>query len=159
MTTFIIIVATLIVAYIVLVILSKMKDKSIREEYISWSDKFKPKYKVRSQKAIETTLAGINHDNREALIIKLINKKKLSARDRLLLVPDPENQFDKTAIRVCTTEGYMLGWLPNREWNDKIYEDLISGKKWDATIKRILSPSSEYNNYNLLIELWEYSEA
>jgi hypothetical protein len=104
---------------------------------------------------IETTLAGVNHENRELQIKQRIKSGELKQGTPLVLLPDPENSYDNTATKVCTLDGIMLGFLPNRDWNDEIFHDLMKDKKWGASVKEIIKPSERFKNYNLLIELWK----
>lgn len=58
---------------------------------------FDKKYNVRVNDPILTPLVGVNHNDCEAVIKELVKKG-----DQLMLLPDPENKYDKTATRVCT---------------------------------------------------------
>jgi hypothetical protein len=118
------------------------------EKYNSSFDK---KYNVRVNDPILTPLAGVNHNDCEAVIKELVKKG-----DQLMLLPDPENKYDKTATRVCTKDGWFMGWLPNKKWNDRVFNDLQNGKKWEAFVREIRRPDREFNFYNAIIELWEY---
>ena len=144
--------------YVILSIIIKIKKIKARPDYDSWIQSFDKKYNIREDFSIETTLAGVNHENREHTLIKSIKKGVIKKGSSLILLPDPENIYDNTATKVYTTTGLMIGFLPDREWNDKIFTDLMKGKRWDASVKKILMPSQEFNNHNLLIELWEYTE-
>jgi hypothetical protein len=58
-------------------------------------------------KQIKTRIAGFNHHKGapDALM-------RMRAQTRLLLVPEPDNPHDKNAIRIVTTGGLMLGFVP-----------------------------------------------
>lgn len=58
-------------------------------------------------KQIQTRIAGFNHHDGAPKILMTMR-----AQSRLLLVPDPENKFDRHAIKVMTTAGQMLGFVP-----------------------------------------------
>ena len=73
------------------------------DEWIQGLDK---KYNVREDDPILTTLAGVNYNDCEAVIKELVRKG-----DDLILLPDPENKYDKTATRICTKDGWFMGWL------------------------------------------------
>jgi hypothetical protein len=136
--------------------ITQMSGKRIRLSYDNWIERFDKKYSIKVGQPIQTTLAGVKHNNCEIVLTRNIRKGKLKVGDPLMLVPDPKNLYDKTATRVCTKDGWMLGWLPNQEWNERIFTDLMSNKKWEASVKEFLKPSAEFNNHNLLIELWEF---
>jgi hypothetical protein len=118
-----------------------------------WNKGFDIKYNIRADEPILTTLAGVKYNDCESAIKGLVKEG-----DQLMLLPDPENKYDKTATRVCTKDGWFMGWLPNHEWNDKVFNDLINNKRWDAYVREIRSPTDEFDFYNVLIELWEFKE-
>ena len=148
----------LFIAYVILSIILKTKEIKARPDFERWVQKFDKKYCVKEDFAIQTTIAGLKHENREQTLLKSIRKGIIKEGALLLLVPDPKNLYDNTATKVYTSAGLMLGFLPNKEWNNKIFTDLQTGKRWDATVNQILTPSREFNNYNILIDLWEYTE-
>jgi hypothetical protein len=135
-------------------IITRQKGK---EFYRKWNKNFDPSYNIRINDSFQTTLSGVRHNGCEETI--LMNEKKLKRGTEVLLVPDPENKYDKTATKVCMKTGKMLGWLPNQDWNDRIFIDLMNGKKWEASVEEITQPSREFNNYNLLINIQELSKA
>lgn len=148
---------TLLLIYIILSIVSNKKGKKEILRCESFQSTFKKEFSFRKEFAIETTIAGVKHENREKTIIRGIRNKSIQTGEKLYLVPDTMNKYDKTATIVCTKKGHNIGYLPNKYWSDQIYNDLMEGKKWEATIKAVLLPSEEFNNYNLLIELWEFT--
>lgn len=36
----------------------------------------------------------------------------MSRRQQVILIPDPDNEYDSYAVKVCTTDGLHIGWLP-----------------------------------------------
>lgn len=136
--------------------IAQRSGKRINQNYEEWISKFDKKYSIKAGHSIQTTLSGVKHNNCEIVITRNFRQGKLKEGDALMLIPDPKNKYDKTATRVCTKDGWMIGWLPNQEWNDRIFTDLQAGKKWEATVKEFLKPNVEFNSHNLLIELWEY---
>ena len=118
------------------------------EEYNSKWDKY---YGIVADVPVITTLAEIKDNDCQSVIKKMVREG-----DQLMLLPDPENEHNKTAIRVCTKDGWMVGWLPNKEWSEDIFHDLQKGKRWDAYVDEIIRPRKDFNFYNVLIELWEF---
>jgi len=53
-----------------------------------------------------TTVAGVSHEGRQRIV------KRCSIGERLILVPDPNNRFDKGAIKVMRSNGEQLGFIP-----------------------------------------------
>jgi hypothetical protein len=148
----------IIIGIIILIRLFKpKKGLKIKMNYNDWNSKFYEKYKVRVSEPVTTTLSGIKYNDCEKVIKREYRSARLKPGTRLMLVPDPDNKYDNTATRVCTENSWMLGWLPNQEWSDRIFSDLMEGKKWDATVKEIRKPSKDFNFYNLIIDLWEYT--
>lgn len=58
-------------------------------------------------KQIRTRIAGFNHHEGATKALTTMRPQT-----RLLLVPDPENPHDKNAIKIVTTAGLMLGFVP-----------------------------------------------
>ena len=122
--------------------------------YDEWVSGFDKNYNQKADEPVQTTLAGIRHNNCE----DVIKRSNLRKGNNLMLIPDRENKYDSTATRVCTTDGYMVGWLPDKSWSDEIFEDLISGRKWTATVEEVRKPTKDFPFTNLLINLWKYEE-
>lgn len=135
---------------------SKKSGVLVDITYEKWISGFDKKYTVKAGAPILTTLAGVGYNDCQDVIIRNIRDGKIDEGTKFILLPDPSNKYDKTATRVCTVDGWMVGWLPNKDWNDRIFSDLMTGKKWEATLKDAVDISTEFKNYNLLIELWEF---
>lgn len=153
---FVLIVVLIVSSYIFYIL--NFSGKKVDMRFARKVTQFDKKYSLKVINPIVTTLSGVRHNDCELVIIRYIRKSKILIGTKLLLIPDPLNLYDNTAIRVCTIDGWMLGWLPSQDWNNNIYYDLMNGKKWEATVKKHIKPSKEFNNHNLLIELWEYTE-
>jgi len=150
MITFIYIFSGLILLYLILSFINWNKRRTFYKNYLT---KFDSSYNIKIGEPFETTLSGVKHNDCEEIIKS--NLKKLRPGSVVLLVPDPKNNYDKTATKVTLKNGEMLGWLPNKEWNDRIFLDLMKGKRWEATVTKVLKPCNEFNNFNLLINLQE----
>ncbi len=140
---------------------STSKKKSIKEKktaphhtdltFEEYNSKWDSYYGIRTDEPFTTTLSGTKYNDCQSVIKKLVKEG-----DELMLLPDLENEHDKTATRVCTKDGWMVGWIPNQEWSDRIFTDLLKGRRWDAYVKEIRQPSKEWNFYNVVVELWRY---
>ena len=52
--------------------------------------------------------------------------KRLKAGQLVVLVPDPDNEYDNEAIRVMTTHGKQIGWIPKSyPYKTLIFQRLI----------------------------------
>jgi hypothetical protein len=153
---FLLIIALLTALYILYILNFSGKKVNIRT--IRKISQFDKKYSIKATSPITTTLSGTKHNDCQLVITRQIRQNKIKVGTKVILVPDTLNLHDDTATRVCTSDGWMLGWLPDESWNSNIYYDLLNGKKWEATIKEYRRPSTEFNFHNLLIELWEYTE-
>lgn len=131
----------------------KFNQDPINMTFEKWEAHFDRKYQVRSDNPVKTTLSGVNYGDCEKLIKYYVN-----IGDKLMLIPDPDNKHDKTATRVCIKQGRQIGWLPNKDWNDRIFYDLMNKKRWDADVIEKILPDEKFNCHNVVIRLWEYSE-
>ena len=78
------------------------------DEFESW---IKQTFGHKIDKVLLTTVAGVTFDNedgtnRQSLIGQCVTYQRLS------LVAEPENKYDKGAVRVETQDGRMLGYVP-----------------------------------------------
>lgn len=69
-------------------------------------------------KQIRTRIAGFNHHDGAPKVLMAMRPQT-----RLLLVPDPDNPHDDKAIKVMTTMGKMLGYVPKVD-NPLVWERL-----------------------------------
>lgn len=96
----------------------------------------KQKQKLKSKQQAATARAVMLPENLKRVVIlrcgivRLQNySENLSEPGRQLrLVREPENQYDRWAIRVCTPSGTMLGYLPARK-NQSAARLMDAGKK------------------------------
>jgi len=58
-------------------------------------------------KQVRTRIAGFNHHDGAPKALMTMRPQT-----RLLLVPEPKNPHDRNAIRIITTAGQMLGYVP-----------------------------------------------
>jgi hypothetical protein len=57
---------------------------------------------------IKCRIAGFNHHKGS---FEWLDKRRVGEH-RVLLMPEPDNKFDKNAIKIITPEGLMLGYVP-----------------------------------------------
>lgn len=66
---------------------------------------------------------GVTFGNRQSTI------RTLKAGDTLKLVKEPDNQYDKTAVRIETEDGKQVGYVKRDSWLTKVvYEKNIVPK-------------------------------
>lgn len=158
-TIFLLFFALMLVAYIVLSIIVKAQTKKkavhINISYDGWLNGFDPAYTVKAKSFI-STLAGVQHNSCGYVIKKGMWNGTLKKGAPLMLIPDPDNQYDSTATRVCTSDGWFIGWLPNKDWSTQIFEDLMAKRKWTASVSEIRKPKSSNDFINVAVSLQQY---
>lgn len=69
----------------------------------------------------------------------------LQIGERVHLVPDPENEYDKNAIKVMTEDNRLLGWIPSfahlNEQLKETYTDLEIAE-FEAEVTSIIGGGS-----------------
>jgi len=101
---------------------SKSQESVSNKKVKSDSNDLKPK----TIKVSQFEVVGHYHVSQK---IKKIISSELKKGDELELEPDPNNQYDKKAIKVLFN-GYQIGWVPKKYYNKKqLFEFLISGGK------------------------------
>lgn len=90
--------------------------------------------------------AGVTHDGRQEVI------KGLKTGEEVILQPDPTNPYDNHAVKILTTEGKSLGFIP-KEHNSTIFSDLINRKYvYHVTVAAVTGGGSYVYGLNLKIE-------
>lgn len=80
-------------------------------------------------------MAGIRHNSTcEGLSCNRLPELELG--DALVLVSEPENEFDRYAIRVHTTQGEMLGYVP-RYYSEGVSARLSRGMTYACEVVEI----------------------
>lgn len=74
-----------------------------------------------------TKVAGVTFEGRQDII------KNLEAGTALLFERDPENKFDKNAVKVIA-EGKHIGFLPKGNW---VANEMDQGVRFNAVISQI----------------------
>lgn len=67
---------------------------------------YKLRYAKSAMKPILFRVSGVTFDNRSLAI------ERLQVGDRVHLVPEPSNRFDRHAIQVLAEDGQELGYVP-----------------------------------------------
>jgi hypothetical protein len=100
----------------------------------------------------EAYLAGTNHGDCQFVI-----KEIIEVGDELVLLPDPENKFDSTAVGVFKfKKGHaigFLGWI-QKQMNIDIFNDLMNGIEVKAVVIEKHKPDREYNFWNVRIQIY-----
>lgn len=83
----------------------------------------------------EFYVVGIRH-NSTCEGIECNRLPKIEVGDELVLVPEPENEYDRYAIKVHTKHGEMLGYVP-RYYSEGVSERLSHGMTYVCEIVEI----------------------
>lgn len=62
-------------------------------------------------------VVGVTFGNRQDTI------RHLKPGDKLKLVPEPDNQYDKTAVRIETAKGEQVGYVKRDSWLTKVVHE------------------------------------
>lgn len=96
-----------------------------------------------TEKKVEFDVAGTRHREDYAQF-----KDILSTNDKVELVPEPTNEFDKNAIKVCLADAdhqVHLGYVP-KFYSKELSDLLKSGKKYSARVKKIQFGGDTHDN-------------
>ncbi|NDO20489.1 hypothetical protein FMM68_12615 [Lachnospiraceae bacterium MD329] len=77
------------------------------------------KYNRRRLTIYDTIITGVNKLHNGIDPQPYISE--LSSGDDILLIPDPYNRYDQSAIKVCTEEGVQIGWIPKGDDLDSLH--------------------------------------
>ena len=77
-----------------------------------------------------TKVAGVTFDNRQRLI------RRMSVGERVSLVRDPANPYDKNAIMVINSNGEQIGFI-SKELASTMAINMDSGVNFVATVSNI----------------------
>lgn len=91
---------------------------------------------------------------------------QLTEGEELKLIADTHNEHDNYAVRVCTTNGKQIGWLP--AGSRDVFNRLVNGRTVYARVKEIYNVdwSNEDDDYktwnskcfdNIIIEIARYA--
>ena len=78
-------------------------------------------------------VAGVHHEGRHNLVSRYLN-----ARDRVRLVPEPNNPHDSSAVAVTLTDGAVIGYVPRDDAED-VSDCIGDGGYYVARVKKILT--------------------
>lgn len=89
---------------------------------------------------------GVKHNNRQATIRSCVLGESLQ------LVREPENPYDKNAIRVFRPNGLDVGYMP-QDNAAEIAPRMDSGETFFATVEWINSPRDDFRDYGLKVRV------
>ena len=81
-----------------------------------------------------TKLAGVSHEQGGVNPQRLLRKCK--SGQQLTLIRDPQNRYDKNAIKVCLPTGEQLGWI-GKDVAERLAEDIDKGDSVRAEISEV----------------------
>lgn len=95
-----------------------------------------------------TSVVGVTYDGRQQVIHKLVCAYRLGQGTRLLLEPEPQNKYDKYAIKVLTINREDLGYI-SKEINKDICLNIKRGKTYSVIVTSVV-----YNyDYGIKIDI------
>ncbi|WP_027001298.1 HIRAN domain-containing protein [Hugenholtzia roseola] len=108
---FILIVGVIGLMLLLFLLFSQNKTRQKEQErYKLYLDQFDPAKNTKALKPIQTKVMGVRYANPDGSERqKIIAKCKKG--DKLLLLPDPLNRYDKDAIKITTLRDEIIGYL------------------------------------------------
>ncbi|MDR2004942.1 MAG: HIRAN domain-containing protein [Prevotella sp.] len=94
---------------------------------------------INDDQTIKFEISGVNYLP-ESTLLKL---KSMDLYEEVKLKPDPNNKYDPDAIKVCTPDGVMIGYV-NSDALEIIHELLNSGVYYECKICRISDHKNPY---------------
>lgn len=118
-------------------------EKKNLENYIA---QFPPEKMVYKHEPVLLNLAGAKYHMGP-------NGFRFKTGDQAILLPEPDNEYDKNAVRVINLSGHVIGYIP-KEDAEEILEDLNNRYYYEVTIKHI--HGVEFND--IWLSLVKYSD-
>ena len=85
-------------------------------------EEFKAKpYDPTSKVRYRISAVGVSFGERQSII------SELQTGDQLRFVPEPNNSFDRHAVRIETNDGFLIGYV-SKDYNTEIFNNLIEKK-------------------------------
>ena len=105
-----------------------------------------------SENKLEFAAVGVTFDNRQELLAELYSDSVKSGIDNIpvVLQKEPENQYDKNAVAIKTTDGRSIGYV-SKDFNEEIGEKIKDIKR--SYIKSIYMNKKRIFNAMICIEI------
>lgn len=101
-----------------------------------------------------TKIVGVTFEGRQRLIAKLARTGKLQPGTPLEFIADPNNQYDRYAVKVMTVDGEQLGYIAKKDGlNKTISENLQRGMAYHATVSSVSEAASDDMNIGVNIKV------
>lgn len=127
----------------------KKEEEKLYQYYLS---RFDPQYSVRMA-PIVTPVAGVRYKNDDTQVERQSIIRKCKIGEKLMLIPDELNKFDRDAIKVVRLNGEQIGFL-NTDLALEIKARLQQRLRVDVSIKSI---TEEKGIREVDIEMIKYS--
>lgn len=80
--------------------------------------------------------------------------------DKIILIADPQNKYDDSAVKVCNFQGVQVGWLPKGSIEQlEVFEQLIHDEPVFSSVKKIYAMDRYPGNFGLVIDISYYIDA
>jgi hypothetical protein len=105
-----------------------------------------------------TAVAGESHRNDDGTDRQTLIRDRVRVGDPVQLVPDPRNEFDRFAVKVCLTTGEQIGYLP-RDVAREVFRGLRRGDRYGAIIQDVTGGVPGKPTRGVVLDLLEAGQA
>lgn len=102
-------------------------------------------------KVVLSKVAGVSHKNEDGSL-RQNHIKKCFIGEKLILLPDPDNQYDPWAIKVLNSSNKQIGFIESRLAKD-VWRHLDNGNKVEVIVKEVTGGSKEKPTRGVNIEI------
>lgn len=89
---------------------------------------------------------GVTFENRQRVI------RNLKAGDKLQFILEPNNPYDRYAIKIVTMDGKHIGYV-SKDYNKTIFNEISLGRKYKLTISSVTGGGFDSSyGVNILVE-------
>lgn len=106
------------------------------DAYQKYLEQFYPENTTQILKDYYLKIVGVTHSNEDGTSRQQVIKR-CKPRERLLLFPDPDNQFDNNAIKVCRLNGQQVGFIQEHQAPELRYILVDLKTRIDVTVEKI----------------------
>lgn len=80
--------------------------------------------------------------------------------DKIILIADPQNKYDDSAVKVCNFQGVQVGWLPKGSIEQlEVFDQLIHNEPVFSSVKKIYAMDRYPGSFGLVIDISYYIDA
>jgi len=128
-------------------------SKEEERNYQYYLSKFDHLNHAKKLSPMLTYVAGVRYKNEDTQVERQAIIRRTKAGEKIMLLPDELNKFDKDAIKVVRLNGEQIGFL-NTDLALEIKARLLQRLRVDATIREI---NDDNGMKEVVLELVKYS--